>query len=162
MGVIGAARNVLDRFRFRCVIDNVAHAGFTSITGLQMEVAVVTYREGGSDIPYQSPGNATIEPITLETGVVAEDSDLFDWIQDVVDMRKRFGVVEPKFRRTLDVQMLDRDRSPILIYRVGNAWPSFFNTGDLDANADEKAIKQVRLVHEGWERIQVGGRSTEV
>ncbi len=75
---------------------------FQKCSELSVEVAKVEYFEGGSLIPNKSPGRLTFADVTLERGAT-QDRDLFDWLQDVAITSSGLGLVDPYYKRNLDV-----------------------------------------------------------
>ncbi|MCU0659605.1 MAG: phage tail protein, partial [Polyangiaceae bacterium] len=108
MPVIGNPRSFHKKWKFIIEIDDVAHAGFQKCSELSVEVAKVEYFEGGSLIPNKSPGRLSFADITLERGAT-QDRDLFDWLQDVAVTSSGLGLVDPYYKRNLDLVQQDRD-----------------------------------------------------
>ena len=100
----------------RVEIDDVGHAGFQKCSELSVEVANVQYFEGGSLIPNKSPGRLTFADVTLERGAT-QDRNLFDWLQDVAVTSSGFGLVDPYYKRNLDISATGQRRhhaSPVV------------------------------------------------
>ena len=71
-------------YRFRVEIEGLQAAGFTEVTGLETQVEVLSYREGGENqFEYKLPGPASY-PSNLQLRHGLADPDLFwDWLVDV-------------------------------------------------------------------------------
>jgi phage tail-like protein len=109
-----------------------------------VEVANIEYSEGGSLIPHKSPGRLKFADVTLERGAT-KDHDLFDWMQQVANAAANAGLVEPRFKRNLDICQLDRDGSTLRRWAIAGAWPVKFVAGAWDNEADENVIESVTL-----------------
>src|SRR6478672_237901 len=112
MTVIGNPRSFHKKFKFVVEIDDVGHAGFQKASELSVEVANVQYFEGGSLIPNKSPGRLTFTDVTLERGAT-QDTDMFDWFQDVALASSGTGNVDPFYKRSADIVQRDRDDSEL-------------------------------------------------
>jgi len=152
MPATGAPRVFEDKFDFIVEIDGIAHAGFQSCSELSYEIDKVEYREGGRKQPFKSPGLVNFTDITLERGAVHDDSDLYNWAEECAAIVDEGGVIEPGFRRNLDIVVLDRNGLPLKRWRVTDAWVQKFVAGDWDNNASEKTIEQVVITFDRFER----------
>jgi len=153
MAVIGTPRTFQKKFKFIVEIDDIASAGFTTCSELSAEVAKVEHFEGGAVIPDKSPGRATFTDITLERGATT-DRDMWDWFKSVIDAAANSGLLDPEYKRNLDIVQQDRDGSTIRRWRVENAWPVKFIAGDWDNNADENVIESVTLTFDTFDLEQ--------
>lgn len=151
-GMIGTPRsNFHKKFKFIVEIDGLVYAGFQKCSELSAEIAKVEYSEGGSVIPDKSPGRVTFSDITLERGACA-DEDLYGWFRECVDASAGTGLVEPGYKRSLDIVQLDRDGSELRRWAVANAWPTKFVAGDWDNESDENVIESVTLTYDYFEK----------
>jgi len=153
MPVIGNPRTFAKKFKFLCEIDGIAHAGFQKCSEISVEVAKVEYFEGGSLIPNKSPGRLTFADVTLERGAT-QDRDLFDWLQDVAITSSGLGLVDPYYKRNLDVVQQDRDGLTLRRWSLSRAWPVKFVAGEWDNESDENVIEQVTLAYDFFELVQ--------
>ncbi len=142
MAVIGQPRSFHKKFKFIVEIDSVQHSGFQKCSELSVEVAKVEYSEGGSLIPDKSPGRLTFSDITLERGATS-DPDLYNWFKSVADAAANSGLVDPSYKRNLDIIQQDRDGSTLRRWRLTGAWPTKFVAGEWDNEADENVIEMV-------------------
>jgi len=121
MPIIGTPRTFHKAFAFLVEADDLASAGFRKCSELCVEVANIEYYEGGSLIPNKSPGRLKFADVTLERGAT-KDHDLFDWMQTVADAAANAGLVEPKFKRNVDIVQQDRDGSTLRRWSIAGAW----------------------------------------
>lgn len=135
--------------------------GFMSVSGLNMTVDVIAYREGGYNTTTQKlPGQADFSPITLSRGVALISNGNFDynWMSQLFTVMQGTGSAADgnDFRWSVLVQILDHPvttpqvavKAEFLIY---NAWPTSIAWSDLDAGANQLFISQLVLAHEGFQ-----------
>ena len=147
MAVIGTPRTFHHKFKFLVQIDDFAFAGFQTCSELSVEIAKIEYYEGGRLIPNKSPGRLTFSDITLGRGATS-DLDLFNWLQDTVNVASGIGLIDPQFKKNLEIVQLERDDTPLRRWPVRNAWPTNFVAGDWDNEADEVVIETLTLTYD--------------
>lgn len=150
MAIQGNPRSFHKKFKFVIEVDGVESSGFQKASEISSEVAKVEYREGGALIPDKSPGLVTVTDVTLERGATV-DQDLFDWFSQVVDIGANSGLIDPEYKRTLDLVQQDRDGSTLRRWRLHDAWPIKFVAGEWDNEADENVIEMVTLTFDRFE-----------
>jgi phage tail-like protein len=119
--------------------------GFSEVTGLTQENQAIEYRDG-SFPEYSSikmPGLRKFTNVTLKRGVIKGDNELFDWLSTV-----KLNTVE---RRDLVVSLLNEEHSPVMVWKVLNAFPVKVEGPQLKASGNEVAIETIELAHEGLE-----------
>jgi phage tail-like protein len=131
-------------FSFLVEIDGVASAGFSSVSGLAAEAAVIEYREGADEVgsTRKLPGLVKYTNVTLKRGLTAS-RDLWDWWKTARD-----GTLQ---RRTVVITLLDEAHQPVLRWRLREAWIAKIEVSNLDAKGNEVAIETIELAHEGLE-----------
>jgi phage tail-like protein len=157
MPILGAPRTFQDKFKFLVEIAGFSSAGFQKFGELSVEAAKIEYSEGGSLIPNKSPGRLTYSDVTLERGA-AFDDDMYDWMSEVAQASIQatlvpgaglgFGLVDPLFKRDLDVVQQDRNGATLKRWRLFQAWPTKFVAGEWDNEADEKVIEMITLTYD--------------
>lgn len=145
-----ARQDPLRNFRFRVEIDNIARAGFSEISGLDSQIAVVDYREG-TDPPHvrKLSGLTRYGNVTLKNGL-ATDADalvMFNWFRDVsqgqlANNRRRVVII------VQDESGQDRAR-----FVISDAWPARYATSALNAQGHDVLIELLELANEGIERV---------
>lgn len=134
--------------------------GCMSISGLNLNVSVIAYREGGMNTVTQKlPGQADFSPLVLQRGVIVGHAENIQWV------RQLFQVIQGSsagsnagidFRQTLDLRVLAHPvtgpAAPISFWiKVFNAWPTAVTYSDLDAGTNQLFLEQMTLAHEGWD-----------
>lgn len=120
-----------------------ARLGFTEVTGLTMEAQVIEYREGDSPdySPTKMPGLEKYGDVTLRRGVVQGDGDVSAWFDTIAS-----HTVE---RRDVTISLLNHEHEPAVVWKLRNAWPTKVAGPTLDASANQVAIEELVLAHEG-------------
>ncbi|MCG8416632.1 MAG: phage tail protein [Proteobacteria bacterium] len=144
---LGTPRTFHKKFKFVVEIDGFAFAGFQKMSELSVEVAKIEYFEGGKLIPNKSPGRLTFSDVTLERGA-AQDVDMYTWMRETADAASGIGLVEPQFKRNLELVQQERDDTPLRRWSLVNAWPMKFVAGDWDNEADEVVIESLTLTYD--------------
>ena len=133
------------RFRYKVEIDGLDAGGFSEVTGFDVSVNVMEYREGDSvTTPMKVPGLKKYGNIVLRQGLV-DSMVLYDWVVAGVN-----GAVE---RKTITITLLDEEESPAASWQVINAWPSRYTAPDFNAQSSEIAIETLEIAHEGMTRV---------
>lgn len=151
-GVIGNPRTFYQRFRFLVEIDGVGSAKFEKCDGLGVEVAETDYHEGGAVTPDKQPARVTFGDITLERGATS-DTDMYDWLLEVIDASAGTGIETPGCKRNLDIVQLGRDGSEKMRWRVYGAWVKGFKPGTWDNESDDNLIETSVLAIDRFERV---------
>ncbi|WP_346857586.1 phage tail protein [uncultured Draconibacterium sp.] len=117
--------------------------GFTEVSGLDVETEVVEYRHGASPEYFKTkmPGMQKYSNIILKRGTFASDNEYFAWWNTV-----KLNTIE---RRDITISLLNEEHSPVVVWKVKNAWPTKIQSTDLKADGNEVAIETMELVHEG-------------
>ena len=119
--------------------------GFQEVTGLEMETEFIEYRPGDDNtyVMQKIPGLKKHGTITLKKGVYAGDLSFWDWFKDVQ--------TNPERREEVQIQLLDEEDSPVVVWTINNAFPVKVSGPDLKSDANEIAIESIELAHEGFE-----------
>ena len=138
----------LTSLRFTVELGGIDVAGFSEVSGLGAEVAVIEYRDGAdvTNTVRKIPGLAKYSNVTLKRGIVRSDA-LWSWIQQALR-----GSPE---RRDVAIRLLNQEREPVWSARLANAWPRRYEGPVLNASGNEVAIETLELTHEGLD-IETG------
>lgn len=120
-----------------------ARIGFTEVTGLDMQVEAIEYREGNSPeyAKVKMPGMHKFSNITLKRGSIAGDSDFYKWINTI-----SLNTVE---RRDVVISLLNEAHEPVMTWKAKNSFPVKVQASDLKSDGNEVAIETIELAHEG-------------
>jgi phage tail-like protein len=157
------ATDPLRNFKFKVVITPSSgtpiNMGFMNVQGLNVQIDVIAYREGGFNTTTQKmPGQADFSPIVMSHGVVCGRPQDIQWIQQLFLVMQGTGSQGPgtDFRDIVDIQVLAHPVTTATVpvkawFRVYNAWPTAVSWSDLDAGANALLITQLSLAHEGFD-----------
>lgn len=116
---------------------------FSEVSGLNIEVNVIEYREGGSpDYGVRKmPGMLKYTNIILKRGIIKGDNEFFQWLSTI-----RLNRVE---RRDLTIKLLNEEHEPVMVWKARNAFPVKIEGPHLKATGNEVAIETLEVCHEG-------------
>src|SRR3546814_20611999 len=90
MAETGDRTDPIQAFRFTVSFDDLPVAGFTEVSGLDVEIEILEHVEGGlNDHVHRLPTRAKTGTLTLKRGIV--DSRVWDWCWDTVQGRNEIG-----------------------------------------------------------------------
>jgi phage tail-like protein len=142
--------------------------GFTSVSGLSINVNSISYREGGMNTTlHQVPGTVQFAPITLNRGVILGQSEAINWMRQLFAASSGegiSGVDGSSFRCDLDIYVLDHPSTGAptisaqdiistaaykMKFTVHNAWIQSLSYSDLSATDSALLYENITLIHEG-------------
>ena len=121
--------------------------GFTEVTGLDMQLEAIEYREGSSPTysKVKMPGLHKFSNITLKRGTFSGDLEFYTWIKTV-----NMNQIE---RRDLVISLLNENHEPVVTWKAINAFPVKVQASDLKADGNEVAIETLEIAHEGLDIV---------
>lgn len=127
--------------RFYVMIQNVAQAVFTEVTGLQIETEIFEYAEGGNNrFIHRVPGRTKISNVTLKRGIVGSN-ELFKWYIKTIQ-----GTAD---RRNLSVIMYSAAGEELMRWDFVRAYPVKWVGPQFNASGNATAIETLEIAHEG-------------
>lgn len=145
----------LPKFHFQVKWGDDFRIGFTEVSGLDFETEVIEYREGNSKKynKTKQPGLTKFSNITLKRGTFEGDFDFYkEW--EKTYYFQEGNKTGSKFRRTVEISLLNENHEVIISWNAENAFPSKVQSTDLKADGNEVAIETMELVHEGLTIVQ--------
>lgn len=133
-------------YNFLVEIEGIVAGGFSKVRGLETEIEVFEYREGGlNEYLHQLPGPSRHPSrLTLEHGISFIDG-LWSWHQDTLA-----GTVA---RKNLTVYLLEHGGlgvpTPAVWWDVEGAWPVRWSGPELVADQSAVAFETVELAYHG-------------
>jgi phage tail-like protein len=129
-------------FRFSVEIGALHVAGFSEVSGLQAEIEIQEYREGGVNTYIHKRAGPTKYPsnLILKKGLT-DSTELWSWYTDVLR-----GKIE---RKQVDVVLMNNAGEESRRWKVQNAYPVKWTGPDLKGAASEVAVETFELAHEG-------------
>lgn len=138
----------------------VCQGAFSEVTGLEASMTPKTVTEGGRNWgEIQLAGPTKFAPIVLKRGMT-EIHDLYDWF-DVTTRQANYAA-----RMTGRIEVYDSNadtsgqRTPRLTWELTRAMATKFKGADLSATANQVAIEELHLVHEGLTLIRPAATET--
>lgn len=117
---------------------------FTEVSGLDVEVEAIEYRDGNSPEykPTKMPGQHKFSNIVLKRGMIKGDNEFFEWIHKAMARQPE--------RRDMRIRLLDEEHKPIFIWKINNAFPVKYSGPQLKSDGNEVAIETLEITHEGF------------
>lgn len=129
-------------------------AGFSEINGLNSEIEMEDYREGGRNLgPRRFPKWGRYATLVMRRGITS-DTALWDWWADVVAHSYTLATGKPSPRKN-GVIVLDRfDHKASAAWFFSNALPERLTGPTFNARGSEIAIETLEISHEGLLRLK--------
>jgi phage tail-like protein len=135
-------------FNFAVEIEGLLVGGFTEVSGLESEVAVEEFREGGvNGYVHKLPGATSHANLVLRHGLTGL-STLWSWYYDTTQ-----GAIQ---RRNGSIVLLDARQVPVMWWNFRNALPVRWTGPELSAAGDQVGVESLELVHEGLTKPLLG------
>jgi len=116
-------------------------AVFTEVSGLQVEMQVTDYEEGGiNNYVHRLPGRLKVGNVTLKHGMTVSNAFL-KWC-----MKTNIGSWQ---RQNVTVVLYDVAGQPVIRWHFNNAYPVKWTGPQFTADSTAMAIESVEFTHEG-------------
>lgn len=132
------ANDPQQRFRFKIEI-GTTEFGAKSVQGLEKELDVTEYREGGYSSTHKLPGIAKTGVLQIEKGAFA-NVDMYNMVKAALE--------DTDFRKTVTVIEQNRQGKAIRQWQATEAWASKITAPEYDAESSEVATEQIELQYE--------------
>jgi phage tail-like protein len=121
-----------------------ARIDFTEVHGLHFEREVVLYRDGSSPslLTQKIPGPIVFKNIILRRFFKKNDREMYDWWRGADDPG------QPSNARDVSIRLLDREHTPVVQWRLTNAFPVRVSYSPLTAQRAQPIIEEVELCFE--------------
>lgn len=130
---------------FKVEIKGIEEALFRECSGLEGEIEVLSYEEGGvNDHPHKLPGRAKFPNVILKRGVT-DSTELWEWFSDVIQGKVR--------RQTVHVILCDAQGSEVRRWTFEGAYPVKWSGPSFRSNENAVAVESLELAHEGMEPV---------
>jgi phage tail-like protein len=131
--------------------------GFCEVQGLNAEIEIETYQEGGrNDAPHRFFKCGRFPNLTFKRGLTF-NTDLADWYAQVLsgsdEIIRKDGLVLVLDRGGSGIPIVGKP--PIAAYRFKQALPERLTGPNLNAKGNEVAIETLELSHEGVQRVSL-------
>lgn len=141
----GAPVELFREYNFRLLIDGVNEGHFLYCSEVEVKVAALRYREGGSGpVVRRLPGPISYGDVTLRYGFT-QSPELWAWF-----LASMTG--QPQ-RKNVSILMLDIDGvTERMRWNLNECWPSEWKAHPLDALGQQVAVASLKLVYESLSR----------
>lgn len=137
------AQDPVPAFRFKVQLDNLPDAGFSEVSGLQLEVEVEDYPEGGQNTyVHKRPGRVKQSNVTLKRGIVSRR--VWDWFYEIAQ-----GNIT---RKTATIVVQDTAGKAKFAWELKQAFPVKWVGPELNATQNNVAVESLELCYEGIDR----------
>ena len=131
-------------FLFRVEIFGLQVGGFTQVGGLEREVQIEDFREGGlNDYTHKLATVTKYQNLSLRRGI-ADATELWDWHQDVIN-----GIIE---RRQVNVLLTNELGETKWRWTFEKAYPVKWSGAEFNATNNAVLVESVEFVHNGIKR----------
>lgn len=139
--LLGERIDPLSTRKFYVEIRNIAAAVFSEVTGLDAEVEVKEYAEGGQNgFVHKLPGRMKFTNVTLRRGMT-NSLDFWNWFDSA-----RTGKVE---RKQIGIVLFDESGTEKRRWTLERAYPVKWIGPSLKAEDNSVVIESLELTHEG-------------
>lgn len=139
--VLGASLNPYMPYNFLVELDGLVTGGFMEVSGLESELELESYQEGGqNDYVHQFPTRITYPNLVLSKGLT-DVWTLWSWYDDVCQGKIR--------RRNGTIMLLDHQRLPVRWWNFKDAYPVKWTGPQFNSRAQDVAVEKIELVHRG-------------
>lgn len=143
-------RDLYTTYRFWVEIDQIAEAAFSECTGLQVELEIFEWEEGGENgYRHRLPARAKLSNIVLKRGIAS--LDLWRWFADTLPADGRAVRVQ---RRGLAIVLCGYAGMPEVRWNIKDALPIKWVGPSLKTGSGEVAVETVELAHHGLTRVK--------
>jgi phage tail-like protein len=136
------AQNSFTSALFLIQIQGVSATAVTELAGIEVDVAVLTSREG-TDLTsgQKQPGQASYTNLVVRRPLT-KDLALWNWMQQSVG-----GTASPA---AISVRLLDAQEQPVVIWTFKNAFPVKWTGPVFNALSNDIAIETLEIAHSGF------------
>lgn len=125
---------------------NEGECSFRDVGGLVVKLDLESINEGGvNDYAHKFPKRATYNELVFKRGILTGSSQLFPWINDAI----RNFTFKPK---QIYISLINEQKSPIIRWRVENAFPVGMEISEFKAQENSLAIETLTIAYDYFVR----------
>jgi|TARA_B110000908_G_C10180246_1_gene415316 phage tail-like protein len=115
----------------------------SEVSGLDMELEEISYRDGAEQTfgTQKMSGLRKGSDVEIKKGVFADDKDYYEWFNEVA--------MNTPVRKDVTISLLDEEHTPVMTWKLINAWPKKISGPSLKSDGNDVAIESMTIVHEG-------------
>jgi phage tail-like protein len=143
--MVGVRLDPYMAYNFVVEIEGLITGGFTEVTGLESEIELDSYKEGGvNGYIHQFPRRTSYQNLVLSHGLTDIDT-LWHWYQAA-----SAGKIQLK---NGTIMLLNQQQIPVIWWNFKNAYPVKWVGPQFNAtNATVVAVEKLELVHQGIDK----------
>ena len=143
--MVGVRADPYMAYNFVVEIEGLITGGFTEVTGLESEIELESYQEGGvNGYIHQFPRRTRYPNLVLSHGLTDIDT-LWHWYQAATA-----GKIQLK---NGTIMLLNQQRLPMMWWNLKNAYPVKWVGPQFNAsNATAVAVERLELIHQGIDK----------
>ncbi len=127
--------------KFGVEIGAIVMAEFTEVSGLEVQLEILEYQEGGNNLfTHKLPGRVKFPNVTLKSGVTATN-ELWEWFE-----KGTYGKIE---RKNMSIILYDQTNAEVRRWNLINAYPIKWTGPSFKAAENAVSIEALEFVHEG-------------
>lgn len=124
----------------------IVDLGFQEVTGLNAEIGIEEFREGGENrYAHRLPNPATYPTLTMKRGMLI-GSQLVQWFREAVE-GFQFEAND------ITVVLLNADHIPLQAWNFVNAWPVKWSVEGLNAQENTIMVENIEFAYQYYRRI---------
>ncbi|CAG7640799.1 phage tail protein [Paenibacillus allorhizosphaerae] len=136
--------DVFNSCMFAVDFQQIQVAGFSEVSGLQQELEMEEYAEGGQNFFVRKfPKRIKYPPLVLKKGIALTD-ELWVWYQDYL-----YGRAAPREGSIIMYGIVNGEKKEVRRWNFENAYPVKWVGPSFRGTSGEVAIESLELVHQG-------------
>lgn len=137
---LGRTEDPWNSYRFAVEIQGIQEGEFQECTGLQVEVKVEPYEEGGlNGFTHKLPGRRSYSNITLKRGLNSSTL-LIDWLDRVATKTAKSSEL-----RNVSILMLDNTGTTVRRYNLTGAFPVKWTGPSLNTTSSTQLVETLEI-----------------
>ena len=138
-------KDPIRNFRFRVEIDGIQQAGFSEVSGFDITVDPIDYREGTDPTHVRKlTGMTKYGNVTLKWGITTS-MELYNWHRQIVD-----GDI---VRKTMAIVSVNERGEDVNRWEIVEAWPTKYDPMDFNAKGNEAGIATLEVTCESINQV---------
>ncbi|MFO8101352.1 MAG: phage tail protein [Dehalococcoidia bacterium] len=127
--------------KFGVEIGSIVTAEFTEASGLEMELDIYEYEEGGNNLfTHKLPGRMKFPNVVLKSGVT-DNNDLWEWF-----VKGASGRIEPQ---NISIILYDQTNTEVRRWNLTEAYPIKWTGPSFKAGENAIAVEKIEFAHKG-------------
>jgi phage tail-like protein len=135
---------------------NLVETRFQSVTGLSVDMQTETLKEGGENrFEHILPVRTKYDALVLKRGLV-KNSKMVQWCMDAIlnfDIQPMNLLVSLLHVKSAGANQQPQNTSPLVTWKVINAWPKKWSVSEFDAEKNSIAIESLELNYSYFEMV---------